>query len=82
MNNDTIRQLWAHHRHVENGLRFIDELNACIELLVYSNGDEERSIATNMMKEHLASFNVFRMDVSHTNYLYIRKLQKEYGVKV
>lgn len=80
--NELTRQLWAHSRQVDRGLRFIDELNACIELLAYSNGDEERSIATDMMKEHLASFNVFTMDVSHQNYLYIRKLQKEYGVEV
>lgn len=74
-------QLWRASLQLERGLRFIDELNAVIELKVYANGNEEKAIAMQMMKDHLASFDVASMTVSKANFAYIRRLQKEYGIE-
>lgn len=73
-------QLWRASLQLERGMRFIDELNAVIELNVYANGDEEKAIATQMMKDHLASFDIYSMTISEANFSYIRRLQKEYGI--
>ena len=66
--------------NTNRGIRFIDELNACIEMKVYANGNEEEECAIELLKEHLKTFDVYRMDVSERNYMLIKKLQKEYGV--
>lgn len=66
--------------NTNRGIRFIDELNACIEMKVYANGNEEKECAVELLKEHLRTFDINRMDVSERNYMLIKKLQKEYGV--
>lgn len=66
--------------NTNRGIRFIEELNACIEMKVYANGNEEKECAVELLKEHLRTFDVSRMDVSERNYRIIKKLQKEYGV--
>jgi len=66
--------------NTNNGIRFIEELNACIEMKVYANGNEDKEMAIELLKEHLMSFDVCKMSVSEKNYQYILKLQKEYGV--
>ncbi len=77
----TIReQLQRMAANTNRGIRFIDELNACIEMKVYANGNEEKECAVELLKEHLRTFDVSRMDVSEKNYSIIKKLQKEYGV--
>ena len=77
----TIReQLQRMAANTNRGIRFIDELNACIEMKVYANGNEEEECAVELLKEHLRTFNILRMDVSERNYRIIKNLQKKYGV--
>lgn len=75
-----IEQFERMSANMNRGIAFINELNACIEFVAYYNGDDEKELANEMMREHLASFDVNTMSVSEKNYATIKRMQKEYGV--
>lgn len=65
---------------VDNGLNYISELNACIDFRCYYNGEEEKELAEEMLKEQLRKFDVCKMSVSKENLAYIRNMQDKYGI--
>lgn len=68
------------NQRIDKGNQFIDELNACIEFSAYYNGNEERELAEQMLKEHLSTFDEKSMEVSRRNYYIIKGMQEEYGI--